>query len=150
MPTRGGVSYVHLEEDVRVALVGADGLPIDSGHPLPVSGTFTADITFPPDYPLPAGQLATLTPNGLTDTQLRASPLALPTNAATAAKQDTMIANLQTLNSLTPATYDYIGLGYTGADLTQVIYKNGGVGGSIISTLTLAYSSSILQSVTKT
>ena len=45
--------------------------------------------------------------------------------------------------------YDYISLGYTGADLTTVVYKTGGSGGTTVATLTLAYTSHILQSVTK-
>jgi hypothetical protein len=75
---------------------------------------------------------------------------ALPTGAATSAKQDTVISNLQALNSLVPSTYDYISLSYTGSDLTGVVFKSGGSGGSTVSTLTLAYTSSILQSVTRT
>ena len=74
----------------------------------------------------------------------------LPAGASTSAKQDTMIAQLNTLNSLTPTQYDYISLSYTGPDLTSVVYKTGGSSGAAVSTLTLAYSSSILQSVTKT
>lgn len=79
-----------------------------------------------------------------------ASSLPLPTGAATAANQATEIANLQALNSLVPSTYDYISLAYTGTDLTSVVFKTGGSGGSTVSTLTLAYASSILQSVTRT
>lgn len=54
------------------------------------------------------------------------------------------------LNQLVPEIYDYIELGYTGSDLTTVTYKSGGPGGSTVATLTLAYSASVLQSVTKT
>lgn len=53
-------------------------------------------------------------------------------------------------NSLVPAEYDYISLGYTGADLTSVIYKTGGASGTTVSTLTLAYSGGNLSSITKT
>lgn len=112
--------------------------------------------------------LSTRAVTGLTDTQLRATAvpvagtffqstqpvsavsLPLPTGAATAAKQDTIISNLQTLNSLVPSTYDYVSLGYTGADLTTVIYKSGGSSGTTVSTLSLTYSSGILTSVTRT
>lgn len=45
--------------------------------------------------------------------------------------------------------YDYISLGYTGVDLTTVIYKSGGASGTTAATLTLAYTASVLQSVTK-
>lgn len=53
-------------------------------------------------------------------------------------------------NTLVPRNYDYISLGYTGADLTTVLFKQGGSGGTLIATLTLAYTSGVLQSVTKT
>jgi hypothetical protein len=49
------------------------------------------------------------------------------------------IAQLQTINSLTPSVYDYIGLSYSGSNLSQVIYKNGGSGGATVSTLSLGY-----------
>lgn len=44
---------------------------------------------------------------------------------------------------------DYISLGYTGSNLTSVVYKVGGAGGTTVATLTLAYSGSNLISVTK-
>lgn len=46
--------------------------------------------------------------------------------------------------------HDYIDLTYTGSDLTGVVYKSGGSGGTTVATLTLAYSGSNLVSVTKT
>ena len=42
-------------------------------------------------------------------------------------------------NQLVPSQYDAIGLGYTGDDLTSVTYYQGGLAGSVIATLTLAY-----------
>lgn len=69
---------------------------------------------------------------------------------ATSAKQDEIISELQTLNSLVPSQYDYISLSYTGDNLTGVVFKTGGSGGTTVSTLTLAYSGSNLTSVTKT
>lgn len=53
-------------------------------------------------------------------------------------------------NSLVPASYNYISLSYTGDNLTGVVYKTGGSGGTTIATLTLAYSGSTLTTVTKT
>lgn len=44
--------------------------------------------------------------------------------------------------------YDYISLGYTGSNLTTIVYKTGGSGGTIVATLTLAYTGSQLDSVT--
>jgi len=57
---------------------------------------------------------------------------------------------LKTLNSLIPEVYDYIGLSYTGDNLTGVIFKFGGPTGIVVSTLTLAYTGLQLNSVTKT
>lgn len=45
--------------------------------------------------------------------------------------------------------YDYISLGYTGTNLTSVVYKTGGSGGTTVATLTLAYTGDNLTSVTK-
>lgn len=45
---------------------------------------------------------------------------------------------------------DYISLGYTGSNLTSVVYKTGGSGGTTVATLTLAYDgSNNLISVTR-
>lgn len=52
-------------------------------------------------------------------------------------------------SSLVPAAYDYISLGYTGSNLTTAIFKTGGAGGTAVATLTLAYTGSRLDSVTK-
>lgn len=60
------------------------------------------------------------------------------------------LAQLETINSLVPSQYDYIELTYTGSDLTQAKYRLGGSGGTLVSTLTLAYSGGKLVSVTKT
>lgn len=59
-------------------------------------------------------------------------------------------SELETSNSLVPSAYDYISLGYTGDDLTTVVYKNGGVGGTTVATLTLGYTDGNLTSVTRT
>ena len=46
--------------------------------------------------------------------------------------------------------HDYIALSYTGSNLTGVVYKTGGSGGTTVATLTLAYDGdSNLTSVTK-
>lgn len=54
------------------------------------------------------------------------------------------------LNALVPEKYDSIILGYTGSDLTTVTYKTGGLGGTTVATLTLAYTGGRLDSVVKT
>jgi hypothetical protein len=46
--------------------------------------------------------------------------------------------------------YDYISLSYTGDNLTGVVYKTGGSGGTTVATLTLAYTGSVLNTITKT
>ena len=51
---------------------------------------------------------------------------------------------------LVPETHDYIELSYTGANLTGVVYKTGGSGGTTVATLTLAYTGAVLDSVTRT
>lgn len=47
-------------------------------------------------------------------------------------------------------SYDYIALTYTGSNLTQVVYKTGGASGTVVATLTLVYTGSQLDSITKT
>lgn len=75
----------------------------------------------------------------------------LEINPATEDKQDDIILELQKLNSLVPAVYDYVSLSYTGTNLTGVVFKTGGAGGTTVSTLTLGYDGSDnLISVTKT
>jgi hypothetical protein len=51
---------------------------------------------------------------------------------------------------LIPDSYDYVSLSYTGSNLTGVVYKVGGSGGTTVATLTLGYDgSNNLTSVTK-
>jgi len=45
--------------------------------------------------------------------------------------------------------HDFIALSYTGENLTGVVYKTGGASGTTVATLTLAYTGSRLDSVTK-
>lgn len=54
------------------------------------------------------------------------------------------------ISGLVPDEYDYIALSYTGTDVTGVVYKTGGSGGTTVATLVLAYTSGNLTSVTKT
>lgn len=57
----------------------------------------------------------------------------------------------KSLNQLVPFEYDFIDLGYTGDDITTVVYKTGGSGGTAVATLTLSYSSpGVLDTVTRT
>lgn len=59
-------------------------------------------------------------------------------------------AELETTPGLAIPTHDYIALGYTGDNLTSVVYKIGGASGTTVATLTLAYTGSVLDSITKT
>jgi hypothetical protein len=57
---------------------------------------------------------------------------------------------IRNFSTLVPEEYDYIDLTYTGDDLTTVTYKTGGSGGTTVATLTLTYTASVLQTVTRT
>ena len=57
---------------------------------------------------------------------------------------------IPTIDGLEIPAHDYIALSYTGENLTGVVYKDGGAGGTTVATLTLAYDGSDnLTSVTK-
>jgi hypothetical protein len=57
---------------------------------------------------------------------------------------------IPTIDGLEIPAHDYIALTYTGTNLTGVVYKDGGPGGTTVATLTLAYDGSDnLTSVTK-
>jgi len=57
--------------------------------------------------------------------------------------------SINTLEGLDIPPHDYVGLSYTGVDMTGVVYKTGGSGGTTVAELTLAYTANVLQSVTK-
>jgi hypothetical protein len=79
---------------------------------------------------------------------ISAASLPLPTGAAT---QTTLAAlSAKSAGSLVPEAYDYIGNTYTGDNLTTVVYKTGGAAGTTVATLTMAYTGSRLDSVTRT
>ena len=44
------------------------------------------------------------------------------------AKLDEVVDELQVINSLIPSVYDYIGLTYTGSNLTGAVFKNSAPG----------------------
>ena len=73
-----------------------------------------------------------------------------PIPIADAGGSITVDGTVNTLAGLEVPAHDYIDLSYTGANLTGVVYKDGGSGGSTVATLTLAYDgSNNLISVTK-
>lgn len=53
------------------------------------------------------------------------------------------------LGGLEIPAHDCLELSYTGSNLTGVVYKEGGAGGTTVATLTLTYSGSDLVSVVK-
>jgi len=54
------------------------------------------------------------------------------------------------VSGLVPESYDYVALSYTGANLTGIVYKTGGAGGSTVATLTLTYDGSDnLETITR-
>lgn len=58
--------------------------------------------------------------------------------------------SVSTLDGLKIPQHDYVGLSYTGSNLTGVVYKTGGSGGTTVATLTLGYDgSNNLTSVTR-
>jgi len=57
--------------------------------------------------------------------------------------------SVKDLNQLVPEEYDHITLSYTGSDLTGVVYRTGGAGGTIVATLTLGYVGGNLQTVAR-
>jgi len=65
---------------------------------------------------------------------------------------ESTIKNVKSINmaQLIPKIYDYVALSYTGSNLTGVVYKTGGSGGATVATLTLAYTGSQLDSITRT
>lgn len=65
---------------------------------------------------------------------------------ATETTQQSVLAELQTINSFTPTLYDRVYLTYTGSNLTGVVFK---LAGATVSTLTLSYTGSQLDSVIK-
>ena len=46
---------------------------------------------------------------------------------------------VNTLNTLVTQSYDYVSLSYTGDNLTGVIFKTGGAGGTTVATVTMTY-----------
>jgi hypothetical protein len=85
------------------------------------------------------------------DLTLIQSKLDTSNGIATGAAADTALikASSASIAGMAIPPNDYIALGYTGSNLTSVVYKLGGAGGTTVATLTLAYSGSNLISVTK-
>lgn len=92
-----------------------------------------------------------VTPSGALTVEASVTSSTLPTGAATSALQTTGNTLLGGIAGLTPSAYDYVSLSYTGSNLTGVVFKTGGSGGTTVATLTLTYDgSNNLLTVTKT
>lgn len=123
-----GSQQVTVSGSVSVVTQGANRLSVDAAQ----DGEWAVSVNnLPTEYPLPATQVATLTPqtDALTDSELRASPIAV-----------------ENLTQLVPEQYDEIALSYTGDDLTGVVYKAATV---TVATLTLGYTGGKLTSVVR-
>ena len=68
---------------------------------------------------------------------------------ASAANQILQLTELESIAGLGIPAHDHIALGYTGSNLTTVTYRTGGSGGTVVATLTLAYSGTTLTSVSR-
>ena len=90
---------------------------------------------------------------------ITAAALPLPSGAATQATLASLLTELALKADLTEAqpvvtgmsipAYDYTSLGYTGDNLTSLVFKTGGSGGTTVATLTLGYTGAVLNSITK-
>jgi hypothetical protein len=45
--------------------------------------------------------------------------------------------------------HDYVSLTYSGANITEIVYRSGGVNGLVVTTLTLSYSGDNLITIAK-
>jgi len=121
--TEIAVSLDHTEDSVTIYTPNNNTTAI----PVSASGTVSVDN-------FPATQAVT---GPLTNSELRASAVT------------TSVDNFSEISGLSIPAHDYIALSYTGGNLTGVEYRTGGATGTIVGTLTLAYSGTDLISVTK-
>lgn len=128
----------------------------DAGvSPLPVTGTVTADQGAPNTaangWPVKVTDgTDTLAITAAGEANVVVASSALPTGAAT---ETTLAAfSAKTAAALVPQAYDYQAITYVGAttDISTVVYKTGGSGGTTVATLTMGYDgSNRLTSVTR-
>jgi hypothetical protein len=115
-----------------------------------VSGTDIGDVTINNANGASAVNIQdggnTITVDGTVTANQGGSPWQVQSNSVSISTE----ATLKGVAGLVLTTYDYIALTYTGTNLTGVVFKTGGVGGTTVSTLTLAYTGSRLDTVTKT
>lgn len=115
--------------------------PADQQHVIVDSGVTTGlTDTQLRATPVPVSGTVTATTGGLTDTQLRATPvpvsnasLPLPSGASTAANQ---------LIGLMPKVFDALTYTATSGTVDTYLYYTGGTGGSLVATLTVTFTAS--------
>lgn len=146
----GTFSHISLVKRVAARLTTLiSKLPtsLTAGGALKVGVTETTGLTdsqlraaaVPVSGPLTDAQLrATAVPisGPLTDQQLRNSPVPIS-------------GKMTTIPGLDIPVHDHISLSYTDNNITGVVYKLGGSGGTTVATLVLSYSNGKLTSVTK-
>lgn len=113
-----------------------------NGDPAPLSSTQVAGVG-------PDGDLHPISTDNNGNQNVNVISSAIPTGAATEAKQDTQIAQVNTIlgrltGALVPTAFDEISLTYTGDNVTTVEYKLATV---VVKTLTLTYSGANLTNV---
>jgi len=120
------------------AVVAADPLPVNIQGATLTLDAEGVEIKNDVGNPIPVNDAGgSLTVDGpLTDAELRET--AVPVSGT-----------VNVLTGLGIPDHDHIALSYTGDNLTGVVYKTGGSGGTTVATLTLAYTGSRLDSVTK-
>ena len=130
-------------ENINVTVTNSEvEIKNDIGNPVPVSAA---------SLPLPAGAATESTLSGLnTKVTTTANGIKVDGSAVTQPVSGSVsVSNFSAISGLSIPAHDYISLSYTGGNLTGVVYRTGGSGGTIVGTLTLAYSGSDLISVTK-
>lgn len=130
-------------ENINVTVTNTEvEIKNDVGNPVPVSAS---------SLPLPTGAATESTLSGLnTKVTTTANGIKVDGSSVTQPVSGSVsVSNFSAISGLSIPAHDYISLSYTGGNLTGVVYKTGGSGGTIVGTLTLAYSGSDLISVTK-
>lgn len=119
---------------------------------LPVSGPVTNDQIRASDLPVTLDGEAVTVSGSVEVTNDSGNPLPISgTVEITNDSGNTIPVSLPSpaIPGLNIPTHNYISLTYTGSDLTGIVYKSGGSGGTTVATLALAYSNGLLASITR-
>ena len=68
---------------------------------------------------------------------------------ASAANQVLQLTELESIAGLQIPPHDHLTLAYTDSNLTQIVYRTGGAGGTTVATVNLGYTSGVLTTVAK-